>query len=198
MKASFKNQNLNFLPDEIIQDRRAKELSKSNIKISVIILLFCVAISSGLFAYRQVLNRKNNGILSDIEKYNSTIADLKDTGYRGFVLGVRLDTIKSILEKRVNYSQLIEEMTDRVPFGVVVKGYSVSTSGNLSLKALADENFAPISNYQDKLLEKEDDEKKSLFKKVEIGTASLDKSNAKVNFDFKVLLDLSAIYENVE
>jgi hypothetical protein len=195
MNSAIKSQDLNFIPDDIVDKRRLQASSKANVKLSFCILIICIVVSGVIFFYNKSLTRKNAMLESDIAKYTSEIERLKDFGKQGFVLGLRLDNIRKILEIRPNYSNLIYEVAKRTPENVVISGYSTSEKGEMSINASSLSNFTPISEFKDLLLNEKDPED-NLFTDVKINSASL--SNGKVDFDFNVVVNLEDIYEDIK
>ncbi len=195
MKSAFESQDLNFIPDDIVEKRRLQASSKANFKTSLFFLIVSIIASAGLFYYNTKLVEKNTKIKDEITKYEEEVERLADFGKQGFVLGLRLDNIKKVLEKRSNYSTLVYEIAKRTPEDIIISGYNVSRAGEMSISAVSITNFTPISEFKDQLLN-EDDEDDGLFPVVKINSASLGSGN--VDFDLDVKVNEEKLYEDIK
>lgn len=195
--ASFKTGDLNFIPDEVIAGRRLAFQRKKENSFSFFILLAAILFSVGFLIFNRYQQGKLNNIEKSMTEKETQIAELRQFGEIGYALGMRLEQIQNIINKRYSFSILLAELENRTPERVEVKDFSVNTPNVMSLSAFSRANYTPIANFQDLLLAGQND-LGALFKSARIQSAAISRQNTGVDFSLEIGLNPEALYEQVK
>lgn len=191
MPSSFRD--VNFVPDEVINQRKKETQIKYGNRYSIIIAVVVLVAGLSFFFYNSYTETQINDTKGQIENEESQIAELEEFGQTGHQLGVRLKAVKDIVETRVMHSRLIEDLFTQKPDGILIDNFQISDAGIINISARAPENHS-VADFQRNLQAAES----RYYSDVRIRSATLDNREGSVRFAFQINLNLEALYESLE
>jgi len=138
---------VNFIPDEIIAERRQKSNLKRGNRIAVSLAVFTLLIGIGLWGYNYYSQSQIKNTELQIAESQKKIEELSDLGKTGYLLGLRLGNAQEILEERIYYSKLFEELAAQIPDSITVKSWQSSEGGSISLSGSSKPNYSPLATF---------------------------------------------------
>lgn len=185
--------DVNFIPDEVVSNRQHQSQIKSLNKLSIVALVLSLVIGLGLLGYNMYTNNKVLEVEDEIQLEEARIAELNEFAESGYKLGIRLESIKDILDKRPYYGKVIEQIYEELPRGILIKNMQFSEKGGVVLSGESFPNYIPIAAFQDNLKNSDS----GYFSNIRLKNASLDKSNGNANFSIEFVVNLEQTYEPI-
>lgn len=190
--SSAQNLGVNFIPDEVLQEKSKISKKKYGNKLSTGLAIFSLILGISLYMYNRHKVASLLTMDSQIAEYEQTIDNLKSFGAKGYGLAIRLEQAKKVIEKSYEYSGLLVQMKKATPRNVTVSNYSVNLPDSISLTAVSFPNYTPIAEFQNNLLQKE------LFTSVKISSANLSGDLSSVNFGLTIVSNFDILREKIE
>lgn len=182
---SYAFSDVNFIPDEIDQVRDQEARKKSAVKYMIVLFSFFLLVGLGLFAYNLYTKSRINKVIKETEEGSAKIASLSDFGASGYKLGKRLGSIKSLLEVRPYYANLINEINIQTPSDIRIDKIGSAGQTDITINGVSSKNYSPISTFQRNLQSSDS----GYFIDVKLDSAKLNKDDGSVEFSFKLVLD---------
>lgn len=186
-------ENINFIPDKIVNERRVRKTKMIGTRVSIIFLVAVSIISGGIFYYNYTITQKIDKYKADTKQRTDEIANLKRFGEEGYKLGTRLESVYKITKGRPQGSGIMNEVSNRLPTGVDIIDWSYNPTQGLIIKGASKSTYVPIDLFKENLLSKADDGTESPFTAVKLTSASYDKSDGLVSFSINVSVDISKL-----
>lgn len=187
------SENINFIPDKIVNERRVKKTKMIGTRISIIFLVAISLVSGGIFYYNYTVTQKIDKYKADTKQRADEIADLKRFGEEGYKLGTRLEGVYKVTKNRPQGSGIMNEVANRLPTGVDITDWSYNPTQGLIIKGASKSTYVPIDLFKENLLSKADDGTESPFTSVKLTSASYDKSDGLVSFSINVSVDIAKL-----
>ncbi len=185
--------DVNFIPDEVVSDRKRNSQVKSLNKLAVGAMILALIVGGGLFGYNLYTKNKITTLKTDVTKKQSEIQELNEFAKDGYKLGLRLSSVKTILSERPYYGKIVEELYNQVPEGVGIKDIQVDDEGSVILTGIAVPNYIPIATFQDNLKASDS----QYFTKIRLRSAALEKTTGSVSFTLEFVIDLTKVHEPI-
>ena len=182
-------QDINFIPDEIIESQvEATRISSAN-KMSLGLAIFLLMAGAAFWGYNFYQKQELAKAKQQAATYETNIQNLKDFGEEGYKLGTRLQSIKSILDSRQYYSKLIEQVDELTPEGVDVVTWQASSDGVMQLEGISSPNYLPIADFEGNL----QSDPKEVFADVKLTTAALEEEDGDIKFGMSITLSKESL-----
>lgn len=185
--------DVNFIPDEVVSDRKHISQVKGLNKMAVAAMIVSLIIGGGLLGYNLYTKNKITSLEDENKTQEAQIQQLNEFAKDGYKLGLRLASVKKILDARPYYGKTIEELYGQIPNGVSIDNLQIDNDGSAVLTGSATPNYIPIALFQDNLK----NSTKGYFKDISLKTASLNKTDGNVNFTLEFTIDLTKTYESI-
>lgn len=186
--------DVNFVPEEILEAREQVQRKSTLSKVAIFVAILSILAAAGVFGYDLYLKNKLNSLQSEKAEKNATIESLKGFGETGYKLGVRLAAAEELLNTKIYFSKVFEEIRAQTPENVEIRSWQVNSEGVLTMVAFSTPNYVPIAEFQNNLLNSET----NYFDTVRLQSAALDGRQQGVNFSFEIQLDLESVYERLD
>lgn len=190
MNTANNNQTIDFLPDEVLHARRERAQYGELLKVGVALLIIATLLSVGLYVYKLILKKDLDAVKNEISTETRDIDSMKNIAESGYTLGVRLKTLEKILDNRIVYSKLMNEIRDKTPTSIMLGSITLSDSTNLVLDGSAKSvDYTPIAEFK-KTLSSSD-----LFSDIKVLKASGD--SKEITFSVSTSLDIEKLKETI-
>lgn len=190
---SASNQNVNFIPEEVLQAKKQQVHLSFGLKASFVFAILLSAVWGGLFYFNLVKERAIKDLDIKIAAQRKIIDELAEFGAKGYKLGVRLEAVKDVVNTRNVFSKLIEELNSKVPESVAITDVTVTGDNNVIVSGEALYNYAPVGEYTEKLLTN-----KEMFEDVKIISAQGVGQKDAVKFTLNIKLKKGGLYEPIK
>jgi Tfp pilus assembly protein PilN len=185
MNPANNSQDINFIPQEIVERRVEIKTRAANNKFSIGVSLVALAITGTAFYYNYNLQSQIKTIDAEITASQAKVDSLQEFGKHGYKLGLRLQNAKTIVNNRANYSYVLDELRARTPSTVIVSNYAVS-GGGISLDATTKFGYPTIADFQESLIAQVNEiDRKNLFSDVRLLNADFNKADGTVSFSLQ-------------
>lgn len=185
------NQPIDFIPDDVVSNRRDKAQKNNLLKVSVSLFVLVLIATGAIAFYHISLKKTVKGLESQISDELAEIEKMKSVAESGYKLGVRLSSLEKLINSRIVYSKLMTEISERTPPSVTLGAINLSPAGELVLSGIATSaDYDPVSDLKERLLKDTD-----IFTKVDIVSAS--GTGESITFTLNVAIDMSKLTESV-
>jgi Tfp pilus assembly protein PilN len=186
---------INLIPQEEIQEQQKVKSVKVTTVLAIIVLVIVGIASAAIFSYSFGLRRQKSQIESDIQGLRTEIDSRKTFEIEARNLSKKVNGLKSVIDKRVHYSLLLEELAARKPedleiTGLTVKEGSFTLSGN-SNSYLVLSTF--MTNLVNKKFEKGSKNLQPLFTAVHLQSVNLSENKKDITFALSIKYDASVL-----
>jgi len=182
------NQTIDFIPDEVLHARHEKAQYSEILKVGIAFLIITILLAVGLYVYKLMLKKDLDAVKDEISTQTREIDSMKNVAESGYTLGVRLKTLEEILDNRIVYSKLMNEIRDKTPASIMLGSISLSESTKLVLDGSADSaDYTPIADFKNKLASSD------LFSDIKVLNASGDSKT--ITFSVSTSLDIEKLKE---
>lgn len=186
MNPANNSQDINFIPQEIVDRRVEIKTRAANNKFSIGVAAVALIIAGVAFYYNYTLQTQIKTIEAEIAASQAKVDSLQEFGKHGYKLGIRLQNSKTIISGRNYYSTVFDELAARTPNTVQIENFSISEEG-LNLNAATAFGYPTIAEFQDNLAAViNEDGRKNLFTDVKLLQADYDKSSGQVSFTLQL------------
>jgi len=139
-------QNINLVPSEVVKERALHQAYNKFVIFSLVILVAAFSVL-GVFAYLVSSTQKQISTLNnEIAAKERELEKLKNVEKSGAILTSRLEFIQNLMNNKVYYSKVMEEIKSRTIPGIVVSSISVSDIFEISVSGTAASTTA-LQNY---------------------------------------------------
>lgn len=183
--------DVNFLPEEVVSNRKHQSQVKSLNKIAVSLMAVTLVIGAGIFGYNYYTQSRIKSVRDEISVKETEIRELNEFAITGYKLGLRLDAINTILNQRVYFKKVLDQVYAEIPDGVSIVSMQVNDEGSVTISGKSYPNYIPIAVFQDNLVNSESE----YFSNIRLRSASLDKTSGEISFTINFLVDLEKTYE---
>ncbi len=193
--------NIDLIPVEERVKRSKEKAQKLGIVVSILVFLFSMIASAGLYFHLNNFNKKIDDSNKNIESIKKKVANRSEVEITVRNLDAKYKTLTKVLNSKIYYSRLLDELSYRIPTTVTITTIDSSTpqsvlvSGNATdyislakfLNSLADPSLATNSAVTDK--------SKNLFTEIQINTVTLDPLSSKARFNLNLTVDPELLRE---
>lgn len=177
--------NINLVPQEVKKEQ-AKEKVVKRTTIVAILFTLAVGIFAGyLFVKKQLVVEKIEDLNQSIENLRASIVEMKDIEIKARTLDKQYTAVSSLLQDRVRYSLLMDELNKRKPSSVQIDSFNTSGKTEINISGKAD-NYLAISEFVNNLSNNDfsggNESLKTLFKEVTLNSVNLDSQSDKARF----------------
>lgn len=190
-------QSINLIPkEEQVQQQKQKVVKLSSV-FAVFILLVVIGISGYYVNKQSKLTGQLNRYNAQIEDLRTQIASAKDIEVSARTLDARYKLLKGVYNDRILYSDLLIEIRKRIPTGVSLESFSLSSGveSNLNMISLSGNatDYNAVARFIETLSDKEyrdaNEKYKELFTDVSLNSVTLDSAGSQVKFFLVVTYD---------
>jgi len=183
-------ENVNFMPDETVSERRRQGHLGFGLKVSIIFAVLAFSTLASIKFYNYRIQSEINSLNVNIDKQRVIIDGLHEFAVKGYQLGVRLEAVKNTMQSKLLYSRLLREVNTHVPEDVSVLAMTMTGLNDLLITGEALFNYAPVALYGENLLGNP-----NVFKDVKIIHASNVGERDAVKFRDEVVITENGINE---
>lgn len=170
---------INLLPSELKEERRAQKVKSSLGGISLIILAISVILAGSVWAISLNLKVHQKNLKKDSQTIQGKVSDLSVVDAEASRLQSKLLAIKQIIAERNQYSLLLETISKASPPEVAITSLSTYGDGRLSLNGDV-QSYSTLSKLITSFLDPALGG--SVFKSADLTGASLDEVSGKIKF----------------
>ena len=133
--------SINLLPVELRDETKKLEKRKVLTKISILVLVVMVLVTSGILSYRFYQSFENSKIKSQIEQAQDEVSSLRRQEELLFVLKSRISKITSLASSETLQTLGFNLITTLTPPEVRLASFSVDRKAKISLSGETDTVF---------------------------------------------------------
>jgi Tfp pilus assembly protein PilN len=190
---------INLIPEEEIQEQQKVKSVKITTVLTIIILVVVALASAALFYYTFGLRRQKNQLESDVQGLRTEIDSRKTFEIEARNLSKKVNGLSSILDKRVHYSLLLEELAARKPEALKITGLTVK-DGSFTLSGNSN-SYLVLSTFMNNLGNKKFDQGSKnlqpLFTAIHLQSVNLSDNKKDITFALTIKYDSSLLnYKN--
>lgn len=190
---TINNQNVNFIPEEVINAKKQKVHLSFSLMASIIFFVVASITWGGIYYFNLLKSKEISNLENQIASQRSIINNLKELGEKGYQLGVRLEAAKDILDNKSLYTKLLTELNSKVPDTVAITDVAISGTDTVVINGEALSNYAPVGEYTERLLENKD-----MFADVKIASAQGVGQKDLVKFTINIKLKKGGLNESIK
>lgn len=139
-------QSINLVPREIKTEQVKVRVVKASSVVTVLMLIIVGGIS-GYFYYNNLMAKskikENEAQIASLRK---DIQEMEDIEVVARNLDKKYSSIKDVLDNRLYYSMLMEEVKSRIPEGVILTEFILNRDGTISLDGYG-QTYLSISEF---------------------------------------------------
>ena len=181
-------ETINLIPREERVEQRKTKVVKFSTVLSIMLFVI-VGGAGGYFFYNvQGLKGQIEGLDKEIKTFRQDINNSADIEIIARNLFKKSNILKSVFEKRVYYSKLLEEFEVSIPEEVNIDTFSMGREKAINLTGGAND-YNSVQSFMNKLLER------PVFTQVELNSVGLDNRKTNVNYQIVVSYDEALLNE---
>ena len=120
-------QDINLIPEELREKKRNERQKEILLRVSIGLFVLSMLLSGGLFVYKYTVRRNISGVSSQISLEEDKLKELKKVEDEMFVLAGKASVVKNVLDSRLYYSKLLENLARILPSGVYLTDVSATS-----------------------------------------------------------------------
>lgn len=190
-------QSINLIPKEEQVEQQKQKVVKLSSVVAVFMLLIAISISGYFYNIQSKLHTQLKSHKAQIEDLRTQISAAKDIEVSARTLDARYKMLKGVYDSRILYSDLLVEIRKRIPVGVNLESFSLSTGVDnklnmVSLSGNANDYNAVarfIETLSDKNFRDANEKYKGLLTDVSLNSVTLDAAGSQVKFFLVVTYD---------
>ncbi len=171
-------EDISLLPKEVEKKREQEARSRLLRKASLILLVTSLTLGASSLIYSLVLSSQFSNLEQNIASEKSKISSLSEIELKAQDLEARVDSLKSIFEEGVYFSNLLTALSKAVPVDVSIVEMTVPSEGTVSVSGVS-RSYVSLAKFLLNL-------KGELFEVVELRSVSLDQQTGEANFDLNL------------
>lgn len=186
--------NINFIPESLAQERKAKQNQIIGTQFSIILVTLFIIGSLAIWLYNWNTDKKIQSTQSEIDQKKSEIDSMRNIGEAGYKLGARLSSAQEIINSRVHISVLMEKIRSNTPQKIEISSWTYSPGQNLVLQGVSAGGYVAIDDLRQEFLKATGKDQKPIFKDVVLDSASFEKEKGNVTFKVTGIVNSESLY----
>jgi len=177
-------QDINLLPQSEIAEQTKSKAVKLSTVFSIIFLVLVIAASGYVLYLNSKIKSEISALDAEIQGFRNEITSRSSIEVTVRNLDKKYNSLKSIFEKQVKYSKLMEELRFRKPSTLELESIDVK-EGRANINGVAD-NYVSIAEFVNNLLNENfsggTKGLEDLFSTVSLNSVSMENSRNKIQF----------------
>lgn len=177
-------QDINLIPSSVVKERNIETNQQRFLVFSVIVLIVSAVLTAVIGTVAATSSTNLSKLQNEVATKQNTVKSLEDAELKGLQLQARLGFIDSLLNRKVVYSKVLDEIELRIKEGIVVTNVQIGENLVLTISGNASSTTA-LQNYINGLVLPPD----NLFSEAKVMEVSIGESSAGVRFKVSVEVD---------
>ncbi len=171
-------EDISLLPEEVEKKKEQEARGRLLRKASLIFLVVSLFLGASSLIYSLVLSSQFSNLEQNTASEKSKISSLSEIELKAQDLEARVDSLKSIFEEGVYFSNLLTALSRAVPADVSIVEMTVPSEETVSISGVS-RSYVSLAKFLLNL-------KGELFEVVELRSVSLDQQTGEANFDLNL------------